>query len=307
MSREKGAAKIKMIPIDRINILNPRERNQKKFFDIATNITQVGLKKPITVMPLKSGAKGKDYDLVCGQGRLEAFMACGQKEIPALVIDVSEEQALIMSLVENLTRRRYRPADLLQGIEILKKQGYDARAIADKIGLSKEYVYGVLRLMENGEERLLAAVETGQLSIALAIRIASSPHDEQIALQEALDSGQLKGRQFLLAMSLLDRRRRRGKGFVDESGRKRDKSGDKKPSGQSVVKAYKREVNRMERLVHNANRTSEHLFFIKKSLRDLLKAKDFKALLQTEKLPTMPKPLNDFIKKQEDAHGKKTT
>ncbi|MBI3442097.1 MAG: ParB N-terminal domain-containing protein, partial [Proteobacteria bacterium] len=107
-----------MIPIDRINILNPRSRNRKKFFDIATNITQVGLKKPITVTLCKSGAEGMDYDLVCGQGRLEAFMACGQKEIPALVIDVSEEQALVMSLVENLTRRRYRPADLLQGIEI---------------------------------------------------------------------------------------------------------------------------------------------------------------------------------------------
>ncbi|MBI3441770.1 MAG: hypothetical protein HY052_08250, partial [Proteobacteria bacterium] len=156
-------------------------------------------------------------------------------------------------------------------------------------------------------ERLLAAVETGQMSIALAIRIASSPHDEQIALQEALDSGELRGKQFLLAMSLLERRKRRGKGFVDESGRIRDKSGDKKPSGQSVVKAYKREVNRMERLINNANRTSEHLFFIRESLRDLLKEKDFKALLQTEKLPTMPKPLNDLIKKQEDAHAKKTS
>ena len=290
-------AKVKMIPIDRINILNPRSRNKKKFFDIATNITQVGLKKPITVTPCKSKAEGKDYDLVCGQGRLETFIGCGQKEIPALVVDVSEEQALVMSLVENLTRRRYRPADLMQGIEILRRQGYNAQAIADKIGLSREYVHGVLGLMDNGEERLLAAVETGQMSIALAIKIATHPSDEQIAMQEALDKGLLKGRQFLLVKSLLDRRRRRGKSFTDERGRTRDKSSEKRPSGQSIVRAYKREVSRMKRLINNANKTEEFLLYVRESFRDLLKQKEFKALLLSEKLPTMPKPLSESIKK----------
>jgi len=297
---------IQIIPIEKIHILNPRVRNQKKFFDIATNITKVGLKKPITVTPCKSGAEGKDYDLVCGQGRLEAFLACGQTEIPALVIDVSEEQALVMSLVENLTRRRYRPADLLQGIEVLQKQGYDARAIADKTGLSHDYIYGVLNLMEKGEARLLAAVETGQMSIALAINVANSPRDEQIALQEAHDNG-LRGRKLLLAKSILDRRRRRGKGFIDESGRKRDKNGEKRPSGQSVAKAYKRETSRRKRLILNANITSGYLSLIKEYLLDLRKERDFIALMEEEKLPTMPKPISDFINEKENAHGSKAT
>src|ERR1700684_2132725 len=124
MSKNVKAESAQLILIDKINILNPRVRNPKVFKEIATNIAQVGLKRPITVTPCRSGIEGKDYDLVCGQGRLEAFIASGQKEIPAMVIDASEEQALIMSLVENLARRQYRNLDLLQGIEILRKQGY---------------------------------------------------------------------------------------------------------------------------------------------------------------------------------------
>ena len=62
---------IKTISIDRINILNPRVRNQKIFESIAKNIKDVGLKRPITVRE-GSSVRGKDYDLVCGQGRMLA-------------------------------------------------------------------------------------------------------------------------------------------------------------------------------------------------------------------------------------------
>jgi ParB family chromosome partitioning protein len=106
--RKARASEIKMIPIEKINILNPRVRNQKVFLEIATNMTQVGMKRPITVTPSRAKVDGKEYDLICGQGRIEAFVACGQTEIPAIVIDASEEQALIMSLVENLARRQHR-------------------------------------------------------------------------------------------------------------------------------------------------------------------------------------------------------
>jgi ParB family chromosome partitioning protein len=307
MSKEKAqrTANIKMIDVDRINILNPRVRNQKTFFDIASNITKVGLKKPITVMPCKSGTGGKDYDLVCGQGRLEAFMACGQKEIPALVIDASEEQALIMSLVENLARRQHRAADLMQGVEVLRKQGYDASAIAGKTGLSPGYVQGVLDLMEKGEERLVAAVETGHMSLSLAIQVANSPGDEQHALQEAYETKQLRGQKLLVAKRLLDTRRRHGKSFTDETGRKRYRSGsgDKKLSAQAILNAYKRDVNRKKLLARRAHRTSQSLLFVKEALRDLLKEEPFRNLLQAEKLLTLPKPLADFMAEKGDGHG----
>lgn len=69
---ELPSQKVEMIPIDRITIVNPRVRNKRSFRDIIDNIAQLGLKKPITVSR-RVEAGGPFYDLVCGQGRLEAF------------------------------------------------------------------------------------------------------------------------------------------------------------------------------------------------------------------------------------------
>lgn len=77
---------IEMIPVNEIYIPNPRIRNKKQYKEIADNVIQVGLKRPITVTSSKSNIADKNYDLVCGQGRLEIFMACNQKIIPAIII-----------------------------------------------------------------------------------------------------------------------------------------------------------------------------------------------------------------------------
>jgi ParB family transcriptional regulator, chromosome partitioning protein len=116
---------IKMIPIDRIRILNPRHRDRKKFELIVQSIKNLGLKKPIQVsLRSTQEAEGPGYDLVCGQGRIEAFTALGHKEIPAIVVEVSKEDRLLRSLVENMARRFPAPMDLLNEIERLKAQGY---------------------------------------------------------------------------------------------------------------------------------------------------------------------------------------
>ena len=109
---------VTMIPIDRIRVINPRVRNKKVFAGIVDNIASLGLKRPITVTPTGSG-----YDLVCGQGRLEAFQALGELEIPAIVIEASEQDCYLMSLIENLARRKHTNLDLLHGIRDLEDRG----------------------------------------------------------------------------------------------------------------------------------------------------------------------------------------
>ena len=63
---------IEMVPIEHITVINPRARNKKVFREIVDNIADIGLKRPITVARRQTPA-GRRYDLVCGQGRLEAF------------------------------------------------------------------------------------------------------------------------------------------------------------------------------------------------------------------------------------------
>lgn len=282
---------IQNIPIDRINILNPRERNKRIFRDMMDNITKVGLKRPITVTPCKVFVEGKDYDLVCGQGRLETFIACGEKYIPAIVIDASEEDALIMSLVENLARRNHRPIDLLHGIEILKKNGYDAKAIACKTGLTVEYTNAVLNLLERGEERLLAAVEAGHIPVSVAVRIADSPGDEQQALQEAYENKLLRGKKLLVAKRLLETRRRHGKSITGERRSGRNKE-NRAISAHEVLKIYHKEVDRKRLIIRKADLVSNRILFVMGALRQLFAEEHFMTVLQAEGLTTLPKQLS---------------
>ncbi|MGB6465665.1 MAG: ParB N-terminal domain-containing protein, partial [Xanthobacteraceae bacterium] len=91
---------IDLIPIERITVINSRIRNKKIFKEIVSNIAELGLKRPITVTR-QDDADGPRYALVCGQGRLEAYQALGQQEIPAIVVRANTEDCLVMSLVEN--------------------------------------------------------------------------------------------------------------------------------------------------------------------------------------------------------------
>ena len=116
-------SRIEMIPISRITVLNPRARNKRQHREIVNNIEAIGLKRPITVSR-RDVAGGPRYDLVCGEGRLEAFQMLGQTEIPAVVIEASESECLVMSLVENIARRTPRPIDLMREIGALRSRGY---------------------------------------------------------------------------------------------------------------------------------------------------------------------------------------
>jgi len=294
----QNATSIQMIPIESIHILNPRVRNAKVFEEIVHNIAQVGLKRPITVTPSHSGIEGKAYDLVCGQGRMEAFIACGQNKIPAMIIDASEEQALIMSLVENIARRKHKPLELLQGVEILRKEGYDIPTIATKIGYHTDYVAGIVKLLDNGEERLVAAVERGQIPISLAMQVALSPRAEQQAIQEAYEQEELCGRTLRTARQLIERRRRLGKGLKPPKDRKNTHKGEA-VSTKEILKAYKQEVERKRLLARKAEIVSTRLLFLVEALRGLMKEDHFLTLLRAEGLDTMPKQLVALLSNKE--------
>jgi ParB family chromosome partitioning protein len=304
MSYSERRTEIKMIPIEKINILNPRVRSKKVFEGVVDNIARVGLKKPITVIPCKSGAAGKDYDLVCGQGRLEAFIACGETQIPAVIIDASEEEALVMSLVENLARRQPRALDLLQAIEILKKQGYNTKAIAEKTGLTDSYVSGILRLMRQGEERLLAAVEKGSIPLAVAMIIADAPDAQlQQVLQEAYETKQLRGKRLLDAKRLLEKRKYSGKGFGKTGSKNSSGHGQVRVSVQDVMKVLKKEVDVKRHMTRKAEKTSNHLTFVIGALQTLFKEEHFNTLLKAEKINSLPKQISDLLAAKGHAHG----
>lgn len=166
------------IEISKIFILNPRERNKQIAGEIRKNIEDVGLKRPITITRKQFPQDGYEYDLVCGQGRLEAYIANNQKTIPAIVVEASEEDALIMSLVENIARKNYQPFELFKNVKKLHDYGYSAEEIANKTGLGKEYMRQIIKLLDRGEERLLNAVENNKIPLNVALQIVETPDSE---------------------------------------------------------------------------------------------------------------------------------
>ena len=73
MTEKIETREMRMIPIDLIDVLNPRERNKNVFDEIVGNIKAIGLKKPISVTP-RAGPDGIErYLLICGEGRMKAF------------------------------------------------------------------------------------------------------------------------------------------------------------------------------------------------------------------------------------------
>lgn len=298
MSAAKPAQRIEMIPIDRVNIVNPRVRNKKSFRDIVDNIAKIGLKKPITVTR-RIEAEGPFYDLVCGQGRLEAFKALGQSEVPALVVSAEPEDCLIASLVENCARRQHRAIDLLQDIRGMQERGYSNPEIARKTGLSLEYVNGVGRLIQQGEQRLLRSVESGTIPVSVAVEIADAPdHDVQAALSRAYESGQLKGRKLLAARKLIETRRRRGKGLGTKESRSRERV-----SAETLVKAYQEETERKRALIARAETTQNRLMLITEAMRRLSADESFIALLEDEGLATMPERLAERLRPASGAYA----
>jgi len=280
---------VQLVPTDKIRILNARSRSKTKHREITENIAQVGLKTPITV---NRRADGDGFDLVCGQGRLQAYIASGATEIPAMVVELSLVECLLRSLVENLTRRTPSGVEMARDLIRMKERGQNHAEIAANAGVSETYVASLVRLIENGEDRLVAAVERGELPITAAIQIASTDDATmQKVLQEAYDSGELRGRALVKMRRIIDARRASGKDV--RSGPK-----TKKPaSPHDLVRALRKETHKQEVLVKKARLAEHQLRFVVSALKDLMKDGNFVTLLRAEKLDALPRYLGEMIQK----------
>ncbi|MHC2435310.1 plasmid partitioning protein RepB C-terminal domain-containing protein [Bradyrhizobium sp. USDA 4451] len=285
---DETAPEIIKIPVTDIRVLNPRSRNKRIFGELVTSIAHLGLKKPITV----SRRNGHGFDLVCGQGRLEAFIALGQTEIPAIVIEASEEDCFVMSLVENLARRHHSPLELVSEIGNLKKRGYSIGQIAAKIDFSTEYVYAICSLLENGEQRLLAAVDRGLIPHSIAMEIAKAKDgDVQKALAEAYEANAIPGNQVLAIRKIIEQRNLLGKAKTPTGPRQQAK----RVTSGALVRAYKKEADRQKLLVKKAGLAQGRLLFAVNALRMLMGEVPFVKLLQGEELHTLPRPIAERL------------
>lgn len=278
---------IKMVPVNAITVLNPRARNKRVFQELVTSIERLGLKKPITVSQRLGRPR---FDLVCGQGRLEAFVALGQDEIPAVVIDASEDDCFVMSLVENLARRQHTPLELVRAIGSLRERGYTINEVAAKVDFSPEYVGAICYLLENGEEKLISAVERGIIPHTVAMEIArAKDSDVQRALAQAYEEKAIPGNQVLAIRQIIEQRNNSGKGVNS----KRHFGRNQKPiSTDTLIRSLQRETERQRSLVRRASLTRSRLMFVTNAMKHLLADDRFTRLMKSEGIHNLPSALS---------------
>lgn len=274
---------IQLIEIADVLVANPRPRNPVKFQAIVASIEAVGLKRPILVNQ-RSSPDGKfKYELVCGQGRLEACLALGKTAIPAIVTEVTREQLYLMSLVENIARRPPSNRALLLEVRSLVERGYKADQIAQKLGMEKSYAYGIVHLLKKGENVLLQAVDAGRIPLRIAVLISSGTNEEvQTALIEGYEKGELRGAKLAATRRIMAMRlaRDRGSGRANVSG--------KKLSASVLVQEYEQHVQQQRAAVTRLNAVTHRLMIVSTALKRLLGDENFVTLLRAEALHDIP-------------------
>lgn len=287
--------KIEQIPVGQIRIVNPRDRNHIAWLAIVASIRSVGLKRPILVSRRDlPDDDGNLFDLVCGQGRLEAFKELSEEFIPAVISEASQPDQFLMSLVENIARGAPSNRSLFREVRTLLDRGYSSEAIAAKLGNSRNHLAGIVHLVEHGEAKLVEQVEKGELPVSVAVAIASGNDDGiQQALSEGYSSGAFRGSKLKAIRQLV--KERNGATTPDTSPSK-----GKALTGATLVKIYKERIGEQQRLVSRAGQIKEQLLVIVSAMRALLADEDFRTTLQAENLMDLPLQLRSRV--FEEAH-----
>ncbi|MDH2352279.1 plasmid partitioning protein RepB C-terminal domain-containing protein [Bradyrhizobium sp. SSUT112] len=275
----KPRRKIESIPIAAIKVLNPRNRSRARFSEIVKSIGMVGLKRPITA---SKRAMDNGYELACGQTRMEAVSMLGQAEIPAILVDASTKDCILMSLVENIARRRHSPIELVRDIGRLAKT-YKAPDIAAKLGVTQDFARAIAYLIKHGEDRLISAVERGIVPPALAVEIARAKTPRlQAALLEAFVSEKHTSKQIEKMRKLVEQQHRKSM---------KAQLADETINAASLVRAFRQETERQEIVAKKAGLTHARLIFLINALKTLMSERMFTSLLREERLDKLPLPV----------------
>ena len=163
------------------SLTNPRKTfNPTKLADLTASIKASGVHQPVLVRPLPGSRvsdteRGVQFELVCGERRYRASEMAGVATIPAMVRALTDDQVMEIQLVENLQRDDLSELEEAEGYETLMAHAnLNADAVAAKIGKSRSYVFGRLKLLDLSFE-CKQAMRAGQIDASRALLIARIP------------------------------------------------------------------------------------------------------------------------------------
>ena len=157
------------------NPYQPRkEFDGEKLDELAQSIKENGVIQPIIVR--QSPVIG--YEILAGERRYRASLLAGLTSIPAVIKQLSDQEMMVQSIIENLQRENLNPIEEARAYESLVEKGFTHAEIADKMGKSRPYISNSIRLLSLPEQ-ILSEVENGKLSQAHARSLVGLNKEQQ--------------------------------------------------------------------------------------------------------------------------------
>ena len=174
-----------------INDIEPKRDQPRKYFDeealkeLADSIAMHGVIQPLLVRPLSDGG----YQLIAGERRWRASRMAGLTQVPVVVREMTDEEAMELALIENLQREDLNPIEEAEGFKLLMDTySFTQEQAAEKVGKSRPAVANALRLLALPQE-VLDMVKEGIISSGHA-RTLLPLSDEKLIIKLAVEISQ---------------------------------------------------------------------------------------------------------------------
>lgn len=179
---EQARVGSKRVPID---LIHPNPRNPRRSFgeadlgDLAQSIREKGVVQPILVRP--AAGRANHFEIIAGERRWRASQRAGQHEIPVIVQDVSDKEALELAIIENVQRSDLNPIEEAFGYEqLIAEFAYTQQDLGQVIGKSRSHVANTLRLLKLPES-VKEHLREGRLTAGHARALVTATDPEGLA------------------------------------------------------------------------------------------------------------------------------
>jgi len=165
--------------------LRPNARNPRRSFaaadleELAASLRERGIIQPIVVRPLRGVPDG--YEIVAGERRWRAAQRAGLHEVPVVVIEATDAEALQLAIIENVQRADLNPLEEAEGYRALMEEFHNSQEeIAKIVGKSRSYIANTLRLLKL-PDAVKGYIQDGRLTAGHARMLIGEPNAEQLA------------------------------------------------------------------------------------------------------------------------------
>ncbi|ABF46625.1 MULTISPECIES: ParB/RepB/Spo0J family partition protein [Deinococcus] len=141
--------------------------------ELAGSIREKGVLQPLLVRP-----RGENFEIVAGERRWRAAQLAGLVEVPVLIRDLGDREALELAIIENLQREDLGPLEEARAYQALLDQGLNQEAVAQAVGKGRSTISNALRLLTL-PEAALRALEKGEISAGHARAILAQPEEDR--------------------------------------------------------------------------------------------------------------------------------